>query len=144
MPLLPLLGTGWERSCLLFSRCLMVCQNLFEADQTSQRTCPNSNKTIKTLSCAQILKPPPLLLSLQVIVDLKGSECTWSYQTPPSSPSTTVSRKSSMCRLVTMATDTAHPLNKPPRQAGTADLVSCLYCTASLWSRGGTAAFNGT
>lgn len=38
--------------------------------------------------------------SLQVIVDLKGSECTWSYQTPPSSPSTTVSRKSSMCRLV--------------------------------------------
>lgn len=37
-------------------------------------------------------------------MDLKGSECTWSYQTPPSSPSTTVSRKSSMCRLVTMAT----------------------------------------
>uniref|UniRef100_A0A8P4KTY5 IMD domain-containing protein n=1 Tax=Dicentrarchus labrax TaxID=13489 RepID=A0A8P4KTY5_DICLA len=33
--------------------------------------------------------------SEQVIVDLKGSECTWSYQTPPSSPST--SRKSSMC-----------------------------------------------
>ncbi|XP_043995253.1 protein MTSS 1-like isoform X6 [Gambusia affinis] len=37
--------------------------------------------------------------SEQVIVDLKGSECTWSYQTPPSSPSTTVSRKSSMCSL---------------------------------------------
>ncbi|XP_072226446.1 protein MTSS 1-like isoform X3 [Leuresthes tenuis] len=35
--------------------------------------------------------------SEQVIVDLKGSDCTWSYQTPPSSPSTTVSRKSSMC-----------------------------------------------
>ncbi|XP_034016522.1 protein MTSS 1-like isoform X5 [Thalassophryne amazonica] len=35
--------------------------------------------------------------SEQVIVDLKGSECTWLYQTPPSSPSTTVSRKSSMC-----------------------------------------------
>ncbi|KAM9839049.1 protein MTSS 1-like [Aulostomus maculatus] len=35
--------------------------------------------------------------SEQVIVDLKGSECPWSYQTPPSSPSTTVSRKSSMC-----------------------------------------------
>ncbi|MEQ2180708.1 hypothetical protein GOODEAATRI_003972 [Goodea atripinnis] len=27
--------------------------------------------------------------SEQVIVDLKSSECTWSYQTPPSSPSTT-------------------------------------------------------
>ncbi|XP_047240824.1 protein MTSS 1-like isoform X2 [Girardinichthys multiradiatus] len=37
--------------------------------------------------------------SEQVIVDLKSSECTWSYQTPPSSPSTTVSRKSSMCSL---------------------------------------------
>lgn len=37
---------------------------------------------------------------MQVIADLKGSECSWSYQTPPSSPSTT-SRKSSMCRCVT-------------------------------------------
>ncbi|XP_078811252.1 protein MTSS 1 isoform X4 [Oryzias latipes] len=42
-------------------------------------------------------KLPPS--SEQVIVDMKGSECTWSYQTPPSSPSTTVSRKSSMCSL---------------------------------------------
>ncbi|XP_076862329.1 protein MTSS 1-like isoform X5 [Brachyhypopomus gauderio] len=39
-------------------------------------------------------KLPPS--SEQVITDLKGSECSWSYQTPPSSPSTT-SRKSSMC-----------------------------------------------
>ncbi|KAI4884348.1 hypothetical protein NFI96_027032, partial [Prochilodus magdalenae] len=39
-------------------------------------------------------KLPPS--SEQVIADLKGSECSWSYQTPPSSPSTT-SRKSSMC-----------------------------------------------
>ncbi|XP_035038869.2 protein MTSS 1 isoform X6 [Hippoglossus stenolepis] len=37
--------------------------------------------------------------SEQVIEDLKASDCTWSYQTPPSSPSTTVSRKSSMCSL---------------------------------------------
>ncbi|XP_056268122.1 protein MTSS 1-like isoform X4 [Pseudoliparis swirei] len=37
--------------------------------------------------------------SEQVIMDLKGSESTWSYQTPPSSPCTTVSRKSSMCSL---------------------------------------------
>ncbi|XP_075900266.1 protein MTSS 1-like isoform X2 [Nelusetta ayraudi] len=37
--------------------------------------------------------------SEQVIVDLKGSDCTWCYQTPPSSPSTTTSRKSSMCSL---------------------------------------------
>ncbi|XP_064194758.1 protein MTSS 1-like isoform X4 [Anguilla rostrata] len=40
-------------------------------------------------------KLPPA--SEQVILDLKGSDCSWSYQTPPSSPSTTMSRKSSMC-----------------------------------------------
>ncbi|KAM6976652.1 protein MTSS 2 isoform 3-T3 [Aplochiton taeniatus] len=40
-------------------------------------------------------KLPPA--SEQVIIDLKGSDYSWSYQTPPSSPSHTVSRKSSMC-----------------------------------------------
>ncbi|XP_036410974.1 protein MTSS 1-like isoform X6 [Megalops cyprinoides] len=40
-------------------------------------------------------KLPPT--SEQVILDLKSSDCNWSYQTPPSSPSTTMSRKSSMC-----------------------------------------------
>ncbi|XP_077576228.1 protein MTSS 1-like isoform X8 [Stigmatopora nigra] len=40
-------------------------------------------------------KLPPA--SEQVILDLKGSDYNWSYQTPPSSPSTTTSRKSSMC-----------------------------------------------
>ncbi|XP_046898821.1 protein MTSS 1 isoform X1 [Hypomesus transpacificus] len=40
-------------------------------------------------------KLPPA--SEQVILDLKGSDYSWSYQTPPSSPSNTVSRKSSMC-----------------------------------------------
>ncbi|XP_028984211.1 protein MTSS 1-like isoform X11 [Betta splendens] len=41
-------------------------------------------------------KLPPA--SEQVISDLKGSDYAWSYQTPPSSPSTTtMSRKSSMC-----------------------------------------------
>uniref|UniRef100_S4REM0 MTSS I-BAR domain containing 2b n=1 Tax=Petromyzon marinus TaxID=7757 RepID=S4REM0_PETMA len=32
-----------------------------------------------------------------VILDLKGSDYSWSYQTPPSSPSSSGSRKSSMC-----------------------------------------------
>uniref|UniRef100_A0A674N4M0 MTSS I-BAR domain containing 1 n=1 Tax=Takifugu rubripes TaxID=31033 RepID=A0A674N4M0_TAKRU len=40
-------------------------------------------------------KLPPA--SEQVILDLKSSDYGWSYQTPPSSPSTTMSRKSSMC-----------------------------------------------
>ncbi|XP_043544499.1 protein MTSS 1-like isoform X14 [Chiloscyllium plagiosum] len=35
--------------------------------------------------------------SEQVIIDLKGSDSNWTYQTPPSSPSTTMSRKSSVC-----------------------------------------------
>lgn len=39
-----------------------------------------------------------VLFASQVILDLKGSDYNWSYQTPPSSPSTTMSRKSSMCR----------------------------------------------
>uniref|UniRef100_A0A8C9SWW2 MTSS I-BAR domain containing 2 n=1 Tax=Scleropages formosus TaxID=113540 RepID=A0A8C9SWW2_SCLFO len=36
--------------------------------------------------------------SEQVIKDLTGSDYSWSYQTPPSSPSSSGSRKSSMCR----------------------------------------------
>uniref|UniRef100_A0A7N8WWU3 MTSS I-BAR domain containing 2a n=1 Tax=Mastacembelus armatus TaxID=205130 RepID=A0A7N8WWU3_9TELE len=43
-------------------------------------------------------KLPPA--SEQVIRDLKGSDYSWSYQTPPSSPSSTGSRKSSMCRYM--------------------------------------------
>ncbi|KAM9301597.1 protein MTSS 2 isoform 2-T2 [Gastrophryne carolinensis] len=35
--------------------------------------------------------------SEQVIKDLKGSDYTWTYQTPPSSPSSSGSRKASMC-----------------------------------------------
>uniref|UniRef100_A0A4W4H322 IMD domain-containing protein n=1 Tax=Electrophorus electricus TaxID=8005 RepID=A0A4W4H322_ELEEL len=40
-------------------------------------------------------KLPPA--SEQVIKDLKGSDYSWSYQTPPASPSSSGSRKSSMC-----------------------------------------------
>ncbi|XP_067158804.1 protein MTSS 2 isoform X5 [Apteryx mantelli] len=42
-------------------------------------------------------KLPPA--SEQVIKDLKGSDYSWSYQTPPSSPSSSSSRKSSMCSV---------------------------------------------
>ncbi|XP_062301651.1 protein MTSS 1-like isoform X4 [Osmerus eperlanus] len=52
------------------------------------------NDDLKTLTMDPHKLPPA---SEQVIVDLKGSDCAWAYQTPPSSPSTTVSRKSSMC-----------------------------------------------
>ena len=49
----------------------------------------NHTQTSKT-------SPSPSLC--QVIKDLKGSDYSWSYQTPPSSPSSSGSRKSSMCR----------------------------------------------
>ncbi|XP_067158805.1 protein MTSS 2 isoform X6 [Apteryx mantelli] len=51
-------------------------------------------------------KLPPA--SEQVIKDLKGSDYSWSYQTPPSSPSSSSSRKSSMCSL-------AQPVNASTR-----------------------------
>ncbi|XP_015224033.2 protein MTSS 2 isoform X10 [Lepisosteus oculatus] len=50
-----------------------------------------------TVLTADPHKLPPA--SEQVIKDLKGSDYSWSYQTPPSSPSSSGSRKSSMCSL---------------------------------------------
>ncbi|KAK2847942.1 hypothetical protein Q7C36_009624 [Tachysurus vachellii] len=49
--------------------------------------------------------------SEQVILDLKGSDYSWSYQTPPSSPSSTGSRKSSMCSLVHLPPGGVHRLS---------------------------------
>ncbi|XP_010773894.1 MTSS I-BAR domain containing 2a isoform X1 [Notothenia coriiceps] len=54
-------------------------------------------------------KLPPA--SEQVIRDLKGSDYSWSYQTPPSSPSSTGSRKSSMCSILQMPSAGAHRLS---------------------------------
>ncbi|XP_027854908.1 MTSS I-BAR domain containing 2a isoform X5 [Xiphophorus couchianus] len=54
-------------------------------------------------------KLPPA--SEQVIRDLKGSDYSWSYQTPPSSPSSISSRKSSMCSLLQMPSAGAHRLS---------------------------------
>uniref|UniRef100_A0A8D3AEM5 MTSS I-BAR domain containing 2a n=1 Tax=Scophthalmus maximus TaxID=52904 RepID=A0A8D3AEM5_SCOMX len=54
-------------------------------------------------------KLPPA--SEQVIRDLKGSDYSWSYQTPPSSPSSAASRKSSMCSLLQMPSAGAHRLS---------------------------------
>uniref|UniRef100_A0A3B4CGL0 IMD domain-containing protein n=1 Tax=Pygocentrus nattereri TaxID=42514 RepID=A0A3B4CGL0_PYGNA len=54
-------------------------------------------------------KLPPA--SEQVIKDLKGSDYSWSYQTPPSSPSSSGSRKSSMCSLAQPLPGGAHRLS---------------------------------
>nr|XP_056710765.1 protein MTSS 1 isoform X2 [Euleptes europaea] len=52
------------------------------------------SEDLKSLTMDPHKLPPS---SEQVILDLKGSDYGWSYQTPPSSPSTTMSRKSSVC-----------------------------------------------
>ncbi|XP_025055571.1 MTSS1-like protein isoform X9 [Alligator sinensis] len=52
-------------------------------------------------------KLPPA--SEQVIKDLKGSDYSWSYQTPPSSPSSSGSRKSSMCSVNSTKGGTSWP-----------------------------------
>ncbi|XP_052388193.1 protein MTSS 2-like isoform X4 [Carassius gibelio] len=49
--------------------------------------------------------------SEQVILDLKGSDYNWSYQTPPSSPSSVGSRKSSLCSLVHLPPGSGHRLS---------------------------------
>ncbi|XP_062418939.1 MTSS I-BAR domain containing 2a isoform X2 [Pungitius pungitius] len=49
--------------------------------------------------------------SEQVVRDLKGSDYSWSYQTPPSSPSSNGSRKSSMCSILQMPSAGAHRLS---------------------------------
>ncbi|XP_048886254.1 protein MTSS 2-like isoform X2 [Brienomyrus brachyistius] len=54
-------------------------------------------------------KLPPA--SEQVIKDLRGSDYSWSYQTPPSSPSSSGSRKSSMCSLAQPPPGGAHRLS---------------------------------
>ncbi|XP_064878514.1 protein MTSS 2-like isoform X4 [Oncorhynchus nerka] len=54
-------------------------------------------------------KLPPA--SEQVIGDLKGSDYSWSYQTPPSSPSSAASRKSSMCSILQMPSSAVHRLS---------------------------------
>ncbi|KFQ74233.1 Metastasis suppressor protein 1, partial [Phaethon lepturus] len=61
--------------------------------------------------------------SEQVILDLKGSDYSWSYQTPPSSPSTTMSRKSSVCRLMHPASP-AQPPQQETSKAPTLQLAS--------------------
>ncbi|KAM4721429.1 protein MTSS 2 [Rhinophrynus dorsalis] len=58
--------------------------------------------------------------SEQVIKDLKGSDYTWSYQTPPSSPSSSASRKSSMCSTKTAP---SWPAASHPHSPGS----SCRY-----------------
>uniref|UniRef100_A0AAY4BT77 IMD domain-containing protein n=1 Tax=Denticeps clupeoides TaxID=299321 RepID=A0AAY4BT77_9TELE len=85
--------------------------------------------------------------SEQVIVDLKGSDYSWSYQTPPSSPSSTGSRKSSLCSLVHLPPGGPHRLSsvsshdsgfvsqdaaaRPSRPA----LPACLWAACSVLTR---------
>ncbi|XP_053126968.1 protein MTSS 2 isoform X6 [Hemicordylus capensis] len=71
-------------------------------------------------------KLPPA--SEQVIKDLKGSDYSWSYQTPPSSPSSSGSRKSSMCSL-------AQPVNASTRLSSVSSHDSGFISQDAMFSK---------
>uniref|UniRef100_A0A8C8SSI2 MTSS I-BAR domain containing 2 n=1 Tax=Pelusios castaneus TaxID=367368 RepID=A0A8C8SSI2_9SAUR len=71
-------------------------------------------------------KLPPA--SEQVIKDLKGSDYSWSYQTPPSSPSSSSSRKSSMCSL-------AQPVNTNTRLSSVSSHDSGFISQDAMYSK---------
>ncbi|XP_048403046.2 protein MTSS 2 isoform X9 [Stegostoma tigrinum] len=71
-------------------------------------------------------KLPPT--SEQVIKDLKGSDYSWSYQTPPSSPSSSSSRKSSMCSL-------AHPASASTRLSSVSSHDSGFVSQDAMYSK---------
>ncbi|XP_069510994.1 protein MTSS 2 isoform X8 [Ambystoma mexicanum] len=71
-------------------------------------------------------KLPPA--SEQVIKDLKGSDYSWSYQTPPSSPSSSGSRKSSMCSM-------AQPVNANTRLSSVSSHDSGFISQDAMYSK---------
>ncbi|KAJ1081896.1 hypothetical protein NDU88_002068 [Pleurodeles waltl] len=71
-------------------------------------------------------KLPPA--SEQVIKDLKGSDYSWSYQTPPSSPSSSGSRKSSMSSM-------AQPVNASTRLSSVSSHDSGFISQDAMYSK---------
>ncbi|XP_067327002.1 protein MTSS 2 isoform X4 [Anolis sagrei] len=69
------------------------------------------------------------LASEQVIKDLKGSDYSWSYQTPPSSPSSSGSRKSSMCSSL------AQPVNANTRLSSVSSHDSGFISQDAMFSK---------
>ncbi|XP_050718409.1 protein MTSS 2-like isoform X3 [Eriocheir sinensis] len=51
--------------------------------------------------------------SEQVLLDIKGGEAQWSWQTPPSSPSSLGSRKSSMCSISSLNSSSSSSTHSP-------------------------------
>uniref|UniRef100_A0AAR2K3R8 IMD domain-containing protein n=1 Tax=Pygocentrus nattereri TaxID=42514 RepID=A0AAR2K3R8_PYGNA len=73
--------------------------------------------------------------SEQVILDLKGSDYSYVYQTPPASPSNTLSRKSSISRSVLMDDRCGRsPFTRTRSRTGNADLHHTLTLASSLAS----------
>ncbi|XP_015369264.1 PREDICTED: MTSS1-like protein isoform X2 [Diuraphis noxia] len=54
--------------------------------------------------------------SEQVLIDYKGSEMSWTHQTPPSSPSSLGSRKSSMCSINSINSWSSGSTHSPSHQ----------------------------
>ena len=66
--------------------------------KTVALTLPPASQQVHTLRPTNQRLGPLNLSLLQVILDLKGSDFSYSYQTPPASPSNTLSRKGSVSR----------------------------------------------
>jgi len=79
--------------------CRGLALNREESGGASVPTSPLWGPPDNTKALCRGRLPPviPISVPVQVIKDLKGSDYSWSYQTPPSSPSGSGSRKSSMC-----------------------------------------------
>lgn len=112
----PQVNTNFADVLLLFKVLYIMLINLYIKSIISFSTKKHQNQKLSLILL--FLKTVFFSRFLQVIVDLKGSECTWSYQTPPSSPSTTVSRKSSMCRCVWQQSPALNIVLKPENQEG--------------------------
>ncbi|KFM74648.1 Metastasis suppressor protein 1, partial [Stegodyphus mimosarum] len=64
---------------------------------------------------AKLTEDPQILppASEQVIQDVKSSETGWSFRTPPSSPTSVGSRKSSTCSISSLNSSSSDSVNSP-------------------------------
>ncbi|XP_008180104.1 protein MTSS 2 isoform X3 [Acyrthosiphon pisum] len=76
--------------------------------------------------------------SEQVLVDYKGSEMSWTHQTPPSSPSSLGSRKSSMCSINSINSWSSGSTHSPSHQYWSRSLLQAPNSSDSNSSSAGS------
>ncbi|XP_015369265.1 PREDICTED: MTSS1-like protein isoform X3 [Diuraphis noxia] len=76
--------------------------------------------------------------SEQVLIDYKGSEMSWTHQTPPSSPSSLGSRKSSMCSINSINSWSSGSTHSPSHQYWSRSLLQAPNSSDSNSSSAGS------